>query len=257
MSVRTYRIKEVAEMANISARTLRHYDELGLLMPTLRSAADYRLYTDADLVRLQQILIGRSLGLALEDIRRTLDDPHTDRRAVLRAQRSALTARAEATAKMIRSIDAALSMLEKNSGNTETRNMNMKKLFDGFDPATYEEEAQSRWGHTDSFRESARRTRNYTENDWRAIKAESTDILNDAVALLRANVDSEDPKAMDIAERYRLWVDRWFYPCGRSMHSGLADMYQGDPRFAKYFDDVAPGLASFISTAVKANSLRR
>jgi hypothetical protein len=62
---------------------------------------------------------------------------------------------------------------------------------------------------------------------------------------------------MDIAERYRQWLDRWFYPCGRSMLTNLAGMYAGDPRFAQYFNDASPGLASFISAAIHANAQRQ
>src|SRR5215510_10894078 len=110
MSSRTYQISDVAELAGVSRRALRHYDEIGLLKPSFRSATGYRLYTDADLLRLQQILIGRSLGLALEDIRKSIDDPSSDRKTLLLRQRAELLERAEATAKMIQSIDAAISL---------------------------------------------------------------------------------------------------------------------------------------------------
>jgi DNA-binding transcriptional MerR regulator len=79
VKTRTYRIKDVAAVAGVSTRTLRHYDGIGLLTPSTRRATDYRLYTDADLLRLPQILIGRSLGLALEEIRKSIDDPRLDR----------------------------------------------------------------------------------------------------------------------------------------------------------------------------------
>jgi DNA-binding transcriptional MerR regulator len=256
MKTRTYQIKDVAGIARVSTRTLRHYDEIGLLTPSRRNAADYRLYTDSDLLRLQQILIGRSLGLALEDIRKTIDDSSLDRRALLRCQREELTARAQATANMIKSIDAALLLLDQEE-TQETYTVDMKKLFDGFDPAQYEAEVEQRWGTTDSYKESARRTRNYRKDDWIRIKEESNKILNDAIELLHAQTKPDDPQAMDIAERYRLWVDRWFYSCGRSMHTNLAGMYEGDPRFAQYFNDASPGLASFISAAIHANAQRQ
>src|SRR5690242_3403887 len=112
MKTRSYQIKDVAELAGVSARTLRYYEEIGLLTPSARTAAGYRLYTDTDLMRLQQILIGRSLGLALEEIRKSIDDPRIDRKSLLRRQRETLAARAKATADMIRSIDAAISLLD-------------------------------------------------------------------------------------------------------------------------------------------------
>jgi len=253
MKTRTYQIKDVAEIAGVSTRTLRHYDEIGLLTPAHRSAAGYRLYTDADLLRLQQILIGRSLGLALEDIRKSIDDPDLDRSKLLQQQRAALVARAQSLTSMIRSIDAALALLGCGAIQ-ETSTVDMKTIFEGFDPAQYEDEARERWGTTDAYQESSRRTRKYADEDWRRIKQESNAIIDDAAALLHANVKPQDPQAMDIAERYRLWIERWFYPCSSSMHAKLADLYDGDPRFAQNFDKKAPGLAAFVAAAVRSNA---
>src|SRR5690606_14192146 len=128
---RTYRVSEVARTTGISVRTLHYYDEIRLLVPKERTSAGYRLYNDDDLLRLQQLLIGRELGLTLEEIRRSLDDPHFDRKQALLAQRQHLAQRAQETADMIRAIDAALGILENNSGEST----DMNKIFDGFDPS--------------------------------------------------------------------------------------------------------------------------
>jgi DNA-binding transcriptional MerR regulator len=118
---RTYQVKEVAGLTGLTVRALHHYDSLGLLVPSARSAAGYRLYDDDDLLRLQQILIGRELGLSLEEIRRSLDDPRFDRRQALLAQRGELAARADRTAGMIRAIDAALTVIGCRSIAGSTR----------------------------------------------------------------------------------------------------------------------------------------
>ena len=99
---RTFQVKDVARIAGVSVRTLHHYDAIGLLAPQLRTAAGYRVYTDADLLRLQQILIGRELGLSLEEIRRSLDDPGFDRMAALFDQRERLRERVQQAEAMIR-----------------------------------------------------------------------------------------------------------------------------------------------------------
>src|SRR6185295_11316232 len=140
-SRRHYQVKEVAEQSGVSIRALHHYDAIGLLVPSLRTAAGYRLYTDDDLLRLQQILIGRELGLSLEEIRRSLDDPRFDRKKALLAQREQLRNRADKAEEMVRAIDAALAALGgKNKGGS----MDMKEIFGGFDPAKYEKEAKER-----------------------------------------------------------------------------------------------------------------
>src|SRR5262245_24122610 len=132
MKTRTYQVNEVARITGVSVRTLHHYDKLRLLVPAERTEAGYRLYTDADLLRMQQILIGRALGLALEDIRKLLDDSRADRRQILQQQRERLLERARTTAAMIRSIDAALTLLDEDHSR-RTATMDMKQLFDGFD----------------------------------------------------------------------------------------------------------------------------
>src|SRR5688572_19997454 len=112
---RTYQVKEVAELSGLTVRALHHYDSIGLLVPSLRTAAGYRLYRADDLLRLQQILIGRELGLPLEQIRQSLDEPSFDRRRALQQQRTALERRAQRYGEMIRAIDVALALIDRGS----------------------------------------------------------------------------------------------------------------------------------------------
>jgi MerR family transcriptional regulator, thiopeptide resistance regulator len=251
-SRRTYQVKEVAELSGLTIRALHHYDAIGLLTPSTRSAPGYRLYDDDDLVRLQQILIGRELGLSLEDIRRSLDDPDFDRREALLAQRAALAERADRAAEMIRAIDTALTAIEEN----DMGKIDMTKIFDGFDPDQYEDEVKQRWGNTDAYKISAQRTKSYTESDWRRFKDEQGAIHADAIAAMKAGVPSDDARAMDIAERHRLSIDRWFYPCSPKMHCGLADLWEADRRYADNIDKYGPGLTEYLAAAVRANAKR-
>jgi DNA-binding transcriptional MerR regulator len=248
---RTYQVKEVAQIAGVSVRTLHHYDAIGLLVPSGRSEAGYRLYDDDDLLRLQQILIGRELGLALESIGRALDDPAFDRRQALLAQRLELERRAEQTAEMIRAVDRALEVLERGERNTD-----MKQLFDGFDASKYEAEAEQRWGQSEAFRESKRRTARYGADDWKRFGAEQAAIMSDAFALLSAGERPDSAPAMAVAERHRLAIDRGFYPCSHTMHRGLSDLYENDGRFAENIDKFGAGLSAFLVAAIRANSAR-
>ena len=250
---RTYQVKDVARLTGVSVRTLHHYDAIGLLTPGGRTSAGYRLYTDADLLRLQQILIGRALGLSLEDVRKSLDDPRFDRRATLLDQRDRLSRRARQTEAMIRAIDLALADLDEGSSKGER---NMADLFKGFNPSQYDEEARQQWGTTDAFAESRERTRRYTRDDWRAQQAEQAAVCRDAYAALKAGKPPSSAEAMDIAERHRLSIDRWFYPCSREMHRGLASMYESDDRFRQSIDQQGEGLTTFLVAAIRANALR-
>ena len=221
-------------------------------MPQIRTAAGYRVYTDADLFRLQQILIGRELGLSLEEIRRSLDDPGFDRIATLRSQRERLRERARQAEAMIRAIDAALAGLD---GGQKEREMKLEDLFEGFNPQ-YEDEARRRWGTTEAFAEAAKRTKRYTVDDWKALKAEQEAIYDDAYAALRAGGTPADAAVMDIAERHRMSIDRWFYPCSHGMHCGLASLYESDHRFMHTIDKHGEGLTSFLAEAIRANAAR-
>jgi DNA-binding transcriptional MerR regulator len=255
---RTYQVKEVARLAGVSVRALHHYDEIGLLVPSGRARSGYRLYNDDDLLRLQQILIGRELGMPLEAIRRSLDDPTFDRLAALERQRKALAARADQTAAMLRAVDAALAALTGKGGKTmeEMNKEEITALFDGFDPSRYEDEVKERWGKTDAYKESARRTRKYTKAEWEQYKAESHAIMSDAASLFRSGAAADGDEAMAVAERHRRSIDRWFYPCAPEMHAGLADMYEADPRFAESIDAYAEGLTPWWSAAIRANARR-
>ena len=132
----------------------------------------------------------------------------------------------------------------------------MSALFDGFDPSRYEAEAKARWGATDAYRESARRTRKYTRADWERYKAEAEAIMADAARLFLSGVAPNDPEALAVAERHRLSIDRWFYACAPSMHAGLADMYEADSRFAENIDKYASGLTPWWAAAIRKNAAR-
>ena len=246
-------MKDVARIAGVSVRALHHYDEIGLLVPRARSQGGYRLYDSDDLLRLQQILIGRELGLSLEEIRHSLDDPRFDRKQALLEQRGQLVQRVHQAETMIRAVDEALAVLnEKSKGG----NMDLKKIFDGFDPSKYEQEAKERWGDTDAYKESAKRTKKYSAKDWTTIKEEQAAIYKDAAAVMKAGGKASDTPAMNIAERHRLFIDRWFYPCAHSMQLGLSSLYESDSRFAENIDKYGEGLTDFLVAAIRANAKR-
>jgi len=254
--LRRYQVKEVAALTRVSVRTLHHYDAIGLLSPSARSDAGYRLYDEEDLLRLQQILLGRELGLSLETIRRSLDDPEFDRRETLLRQRMELEQRARDTAGMLRAVDAALRLLDRESASKQGDDMSIERIFDGFGPAKYEVEAEQRWGTTEAFRESQRRTARYTKDDWQRLSDEQTRIYADAVQALRAGKAPADPECLAVAERHRQIIDRWFYPCSYELHRGLADLYEQDARFAANIDKFGAGLTSFLVAAIRENAGR-
>jgi DNA-binding transcriptional MerR regulator len=250
---RTYRVADVARVSGVSIRALHHYDAIGLLVPTGRTEAGYRLYTDADLLRLQQILIRRELGFPLEEIKRSLDDLRFDHRGALAEQRQRLAAKAQALRGMLRAVDAALAVVDRDPHGGV---MDAKEIFDGFDPSAYEAEARERWGETDAFKEASQRVKRYTADDWKRQQAEQGAIYAEAADAMRRGVEPTAPAALELAERHRQSIDRWFYPCSRAMHAGVADMYEADERFRASIDRAGEGLTPFLAAAIRANAGR-
>lgn len=246
-------VSQVAGIAGVSVRALHHYDEIGLLRPSGRSSAGYRLYSDADLARLQQVLCFRALELPLEEIARIMTDPDYDVGAALRVQRQMLGEKAVRLQALVDAVDAAIARLESEEPMQESE---MKKMFDGFDPAQYEAEAEQRWGDTDAYKESKRRAARYTKADWQEIKREGEAIFAALAAVMAAGKPPDDPEATAAAEAHRQHIERWFYPCPPAMHRGLGRLYVDDPRFTANIDRAAPGLAEFAAAAFAANAAR-
>ena len=245
-----YKVGTVAKLAGVSVRTLHHYDELGLLEPSGRSESGYRLYTDPDLERLQTALFYRELGFGLDEIRELIDHPALDRREALLSQRALVTDRASRLDAMLDLIDRTLQSMEE--GTTMTKE-EMFEVFGDFDPSEHEAEAKERWGDTDAYRESARRTKRYAKADWQRIKDEGEANMAAMIELFDAGVSPDDERAMDVADEARLQIDRWFYPCSPEMHMGLGDMYIADARFTAHYDQHRPGLAAWFRDAIAAN----
>jgi DNA-binding transcriptional MerR regulator len=241
-------VGELSTIAGVSVRALHHYDEIGLLAPSGRSDAGYRLYAYADLERLQEILVWRQLGFALEDIRALLDDSARDRETALLRQRELVQSELERLGATARALDAALA------AHRQGDEMTPKSMFKDFDPTAYEEEARERWGHTEAYRGSARRAAGYGEREWEQIRAEADSVVADFAALMAAGAAAKDAPARAVAERHRRHMTRWFYEVSPLMHRNLAEMYIADERFKASYEKVAPGLAQYVHDAVAANA---
>ncbi len=132
----------------------------------------------------------------------------------------------------------------------------MLAVFGDSDPSQYEEEVRECWGHSEAYRESARRTGRYTKEDWQRYQREAEEIGAAMASLLDAGVAADDPRAMDVVEQARLQIDHWFYPCSHEMHVCLGDMYVADPRFAATLERIRPKMAQYMRDAIKANASR-
>ncbi len=248
----TWTVGQVADVFGVTVRTLHHYDEIGLLVPGERSAAGYRLYTDGDLRRLQQVVVYRRLELPLDEIASLLAGDE-DPRAHLRRQREAVMTRLDELTDIVVAIDRAL---EREMDDRPATTEELKELFgDGFSDE-HQQEAQERWGDTDAWKQSASRTGRYTAADWAQVKADMEAVNAAFVAALQAGEPATSVAAMDAAEAHRMHIHRRFYDLSHEFHRGLGDMYVADPRFTKTYEDQAPGLAAYVRDAIHANAER-
>lgn len=248
-----YSVGHVARAAKVTVRTLHHYDRIGLLRPSGRTAGGYRRYSDADLERLQQILFYRELGFPLEEIAEILDDPRADPMTHLRRQRDLLVGRIDRLRAMVTAIEHAMEARRMGISLTPEERF---EVFGDFDPEAHAEEAAERWGGYDAYQASQRRTAAYTKADWQRIKDEQEAILREFAAAMADGAPATGERAMDLAERHRRSISDNFYECTPQMHRGLAELYVGDPRFTATYEQVAEGLAQYIHDAVIANADR-
>ena len=249
----SYSVGRVADLAGVTIRTLHHYDEIGLLSPSGRSAAGYRIYEEPDLERLQQILFYRELGFALEEIAAIVDDPRTDAVGHLRRQRGLLTERIERLQKMVAAIDYELEARAMDIKLTPEERL---EVFGDFNPEEHTEEAEQHWGGNEAYQQSQRSISNYTKEDWLKIKAEHDEVAANLAALFESGATPESEEAMAAAEAHRQHISRWYYDCSYEIHRGLGEMYVGDERFRANYDVLAPGLSEFMRDAVRANAER-
>jgi MerR family transcriptional regulator, thiopeptide resistance regulator len=248
----SYTVGAVAKLAGVSVRTLHHYDEIGLLSPAGRSPAGYRLYSLSDLGRLQQILYYRELGFGLEEITGIVADPGADAAAHLRRQHRLLREQISRRQDLLAAIEKEMEARKMGISLTPEEQF---EIF-GTDKVSGEwaEEAGQRWGDTEAWKQSQRRTASYTREDWLEIKAEAAAINQELLAAMTAGAPATSQRAMDLAERHRQHITRWFYDCDSRLHCGLAELYLADQRFGKNYDDMAPGLAQYFHDAMLANA---
>jgi MerR family transcriptional regulator, thiopeptide resistance regulator len=237
----------VATLTGVSVRTLHHYDHIGLVAPSVRTPAGYRGYTDADIQRLHLVLVYRSVGLPLDEIRTLLDDADADVLAHLQRQHKLLLEQADRVEHTIKAVEELMNA--HGEGIALTAEEQVEIFGTTAFSEEYAAEAEQRWGDTDAWKQSQQRVSTFTKQDWINIKAEGDALLADLARAKRAGVQPGSAEANELAARHRASIAR-FYDCGDEMHRCLVEMYLADERFTRYYDDVEPGLTQFVHDIV-------
>ena len=244
--MKRYRISEIAQLAGLSVRTLHHYDHLELLVPTSRTAEGYREYGDEDLLRLQQILFFRELGMPLAEIRRTLDTPEFDTVQSLRRHRAVIEERIGRMAAAIDTIDKTIRRIQGDESMVSD-----DELYAGISPETRE-----RWDRevdeqydSEIVAESRRRVRKMSKEQWKRVRAEEEAVAR-ALAELAGDHEPTDPQVQALIERHHAWIGSFYDPTAK-IYAGLADLYAENPEFRAYYDRFGEGLADFMKPAMQ------
>ncbi len=237
-----YSITEVAALAGVTSRTLRHYDAIGLLPAGRQVRSGYRSYRQADLVRLQRILLLREQGLGLPDIARILAG-RTDDRVALQTHLEQLRAQRGRLERQIASVQRTVTALKKEE------QMQAEDMFDGFDHTTYREEVEQRWGEQ-AYAESDRWWRGLGEEGKQAFMAEAAAISAAWQDLRAEGVAVDDDRAARLAARHVRWIQQGWggrQPSSEAIE-GLAQMYVADERFAANYG--GPAGATYVRDAL-------
>ncbi|MER5940589.1 MerR family transcriptional regulator [Streptomyces sp. NPDC001928] len=254
----SYSVGQVSAFAGVTVRTLHHYDRAGLLSPSGRSGAGYRLYDDTDLARLQQILFYRELGFSLDEIAEILKDPQANAREYLRARVRQLT---EEIGRLRRLAEVAEQAIEVQQTGVRLDPAERFEVFGEIDfDLSYATQAQLKWQDSPGQKESMARAASHTKEDWRRLMGEAAVWRGELLAAFDDGEPADGERVMDLAEEHRLHIARWFTTCPPDMHRRIADDFAADPRaFALVVppSQQRPGLATYLCKAVHANAARR
>ena len=229
-------VKEVSRLAGVSVRTLHYYDRIGLLKPTARTEAGYRLYSDADVRRLQTILLFRELDFPLSDIRELLTSPDFDPKAALECQVSWLTQRRDRLNGLISLADSLL------------KGENIMD-FSAFEDKSqgYKAEAKEKWGSTPAY--AAYEKHGYPPEEEDALAADLMGFFARFGEL--KTVDAASDEAQKTVADLQAFITEHYYPCPKEMLLCLGEMYVGDDRFRANIDKAGgEGTARFARDAI-------
>jgi MerR family transcriptional regulator, thiopeptide resistance regulator len=246
-------IAEVARMAKVTSRTLRHYDEIGLLRPAHVGANGYRFYEQEQLLRLQQVLLLRELGLGLEAIAEVLAGQR-DRVAALRQHEQWLRGERDRLGRLADTVAHTITQLQGGGA------MPAPELFEGFADrqAEAEEALAARFGEgvREHFATARERTRSWTREDYLAAQRSAEELDARVLDLMRAGAAPDSPAALEVVgDHYRMVSQHW--TPDRESYAGLGRLFAEDPQYRSRYDALAPGLAEYYRDAITAYAEQR
>lgn len=245
-----YTVQKLSRLAGISTRTLRYYDEIGILRPARINSSGYRIYGQAEVDRLQQIMFYRELDVNLETIKEILNSPGYDVITALKGHREKLLEERKRLDLMVQNVEKTISVRE--GGNM----MSDREKFEGFkqklideNEKRYGKEIREKYGAQQVERSNAKLL-NMTKEQYEEVER----LGNNLLEALKAAVETGDPAgelAQKTADMHRRWLSYFWDHYTKEAHAGVAQMYVDDKRFYDYYDKAAPDAAVFLRDAVR------
>ncbi|WP_059105795.1 MerR family transcriptional regulator [Shouchella shacheensis] len=244
-----YTVKKLAGLAGVSARTLRYYDEIGLLKPARINASGYRIYGQQQVNLLQQILFYRELDVSLETIRSIVNKPSFDEQAALKKHYQKLIEKRTRLDQLIAIVEK--TMATKEGGQHMTDNEKFAGFKEGLiseNEAKYGNEIREKYGD-ETIDNANMKLKGMSEDEYAAMKALEKELFT----LLEQAYETGDPASslgQKAAEVHKQWLLYSWSSYSKDAHAGIAEMYVADERFTSYYDNVARGGTAFLRDAI-------
>lgn len=238
------KINDTAKLTGVTVRTLHYYDEVGLLKPSIVTDSGYRLYDEQNLEMLQQILFFRELDFSLNQIKEIIFDSSFDKTKALEEHKILLLQKQKRLKKLVKLIDNTL----KGESEMSFKEFDMSEIEETKEK--YAEEVKKRWGSTDAYKESEKRTSSYTKEQWSDIDAKTKEIFGGFAEMKKENAAPDSTQAQDMVKRWQDCISTHFYPCTNEILQGLGSMYIADERFKNNLDKFGEGTAQFMAEAI-------
>jgi DNA-binding transcriptional MerR regulator len=244
-----YTVQKLGSLAGVSTRTLRYYDEIGILKPARINSSGYRIYGQAEVDLLQQILFYKELGVDLDSIKKIVTSPSFDGAKALREHREKLLEKKEQLELLITNVDKTIAMTEGK------RKMSNKEKFEGFkkkmindNEKQYGKEIREKYGK-EKVEKSNAKVMNMTEQQHEEVTALAEELHNTLADAFKTGDPASD-MAQKAADLHKEWLTFYWNEYSKEAHAGLAQMYVDDERFTAYYDKEQPGTAEFLRDAI-------
>ncbi len=236
-------VHEVSKLANISVRTLHHYDDIGLLKPHTRTKTGYRLYDEQDLMRLQQILLFRELEFPLAEIRRIIESPNFDTNKALEQQIQLLELKREHINKLI---DMAKTAMKGSVTTVSFEAFDTKKIDE------YTTQAKASWGNTPEWADYEKKREGRSMQDEADLGNQLMQLFKPFGAMAEQDADPASEEARAQAATIQQFISEHFYKCSNETFAQLGIAYGAGGEFTENINAVAgPGAAEFAAEAIK------